>query len=306
MKEVDLDLLADHLGGALEGTPEGARVAELVASDPSWARAAARLSGALDAVAADLATLPEPAMPDDVADRLDQVLRTAGQADTAQRSRGEPTGPVGATARPSSEARRPPRHATRRRRRAARWGAGLAVAAAAAGFTAFGLDAIEFGSSDSDRGEHSASTDGQNDSGQLDASPQRFSASGADYGRAGLPAEPPSGSLNPEPQPPRGGESPEAAGPNINSETDGAPEAGTIPAALRHLMPLPDSCLSAVQDGYDEGVASVDGVDYAHFEGASALVIWVTTETGQRWVTVTGPACGEAGGADRRHQEAVR
>ena len=34
--EVDWDLLADHLGGALQGTPEEARVAHLVATDPAW------------------------------------------------------------------------------------------------------------------------------------------------------------------------------------------------------------------------------------------------------------------------------
>jgi hypothetical protein len=52
-------------------------VADLIATDPEWARAAAQLSGALDAVAGDLARLPAPTMPDDVAARLDAALRTA-------------------------------------------------------------------------------------------------------------------------------------------------------------------------------------------------------------------------------------
>ncbi|MGH3679628.1 MAG: hypothetical protein ACRDT2_05120, partial [Natronosporangium sp.] len=61
---VDWDRLADHLGGALAGTPEGAEVDRLVATDPSWSQAAAELSGALDAVAADLrAQPPPPALP---------------------------------------------------------------------------------------------------------------------------------------------------------------------------------------------------------------------------------------------------
>ncbi|WP_373688915.1 hypothetical protein [Verrucosispora sioxanthis] len=34
--EVDHDLLADYLGGALDGTPEHAEIARRVAQDPAW------------------------------------------------------------------------------------------------------------------------------------------------------------------------------------------------------------------------------------------------------------------------------
>ncbi|MER7169324.1 hypothetical protein ABT336_25110, partial [Micromonospora sp. NPDC000207] len=75
-EEVDLDLLADYLGGVLDGTPEEAVVARLVAEDAAWAQAEARLAPALSAVGADLAAwgADAPEMPSDVADRITAAL----------------------------------------------------------------------------------------------------------------------------------------------------------------------------------------------------------------------------------------
>ncbi|TNH21371.1 hypothetical protein FHG89_31860, partial [Micromonospora orduensis] len=83
-REVDDDLLADYLGGALDGTPQQAEVARLVDSDPAWAEAHARLGSALTQVRADLADWaePSPVMPPAVADRLLAALAAAAD-DTA-------------------------------------------------------------------------------------------------------------------------------------------------------------------------------------------------------------------------------
>lgn len=78
-REVDLDLLADYVGGALDGTPDEAEVARLVTQAPDWAAAYVALTGGLDAVRLDLATLaspPEP-MPAAVVDRIEAALDRA-------------------------------------------------------------------------------------------------------------------------------------------------------------------------------------------------------------------------------------
>ncbi|MER7333338.1 MULTISPECIES: hypothetical protein [unclassified Micromonospora] len=82
--EVDHDLLADYVGGALDGTPDEARVARLVEEDAAWAEAYALLAPALAGVRADLAAWagPAPEMPTDVTDRLVAALATAPAPDS--------------------------------------------------------------------------------------------------------------------------------------------------------------------------------------------------------------------------------
>jgi len=162
---VDWDRLADHLGGALTGTPDEAEVARLVATDPNWAHAAGQLEAAFEAVAADLRSLPEPSLPDDVATRLAGALRTAPHLTPAAGPDPTPTGaeptapePAGtgpapgrrrgavpATAsRPTDASSRPAgRPAARPRRwRGTRLGAGVAVAAGVVAFAAIGFSAL--------------------------------------------------------------------------------------------------------------------------------------------------------------------
>ncbi|MFC4149257.1 hypothetical protein ACFO0M_23665 [Micromonospora mangrovi] len=82
-REVDHDLLADYLGGALDGTPEQATVARLVDEDPAWREAYTLLAPALDLVRADLAdwaAVPAPELPLAVADRITAALAGAGPA----------------------------------------------------------------------------------------------------------------------------------------------------------------------------------------------------------------------------------
>ncbi|OJF09618.1 hypothetical protein [Couchioplanes caeruleus] len=80
--EVDFDLLADYVGGALDGTPDEAVVSALIVGHPAWRRAHAELSGAAEAMTAALGAWgaePEP-MPADVATRLDVALAAANSS----------------------------------------------------------------------------------------------------------------------------------------------------------------------------------------------------------------------------------
>jgi hypothetical protein len=71
---VDIDLLADYIGGALTGTPEESAVAAWLADDPAWQTAYASLSEGMVFVSAELRRFePEP-MPADLAARLDATL----------------------------------------------------------------------------------------------------------------------------------------------------------------------------------------------------------------------------------------
>nr|MDT0663106.1 hypothetical protein [Micromonospora sp. DSM 115978] len=87
-REVDPDLLADYVGGALAGTPAEATVDRLVTEDPDWEHAYADLVRATDAVRLDLADWgaePEP-MPADVADRLTAALRDSAAPESPRDS----------------------------------------------------------------------------------------------------------------------------------------------------------------------------------------------------------------------------
>ncbi|GIJ79497.1 hypothetical protein SAMN05443287_107145 [Micromonospora phaseoli] len=81
--EVDHDLLADYLGGALDGTLEQVEIARLVAQDPAWAQAHALLAPALEDVRAELAGWGEsaPELPPEIADRIRTALAVAEDVD---------------------------------------------------------------------------------------------------------------------------------------------------------------------------------------------------------------------------------
>ena len=80
--EVDFDLLADYVGGALDGTPEHVRVTDLVAHDPAWRAAHETLTAGMTAVGAQLSALGAAAepMPADLAVRLEEAFRAAPPA----------------------------------------------------------------------------------------------------------------------------------------------------------------------------------------------------------------------------------
>jgi hypothetical protein len=110
VSDVDLDRLADFLGGALDGTPDEALVRHLVASDPAWARAAESLTGAQAAVTRDLRGLAaaEPRMPADVTDRIMAALAAAGRGAGAETA--ADVGPDGRVGAGVGVADRPPGH----------------------------------------------------------------------------------------------------------------------------------------------------------------------------------------------------
>ncbi|MCM0676339.1 hypothetical protein NCC78_16835, partial [Micromonospora phytophila] len=92
-REVDHDLLADYLGGALDGTPQERVVARLVNEEPAWVEAYTLLAPAVAGVRADLAAWgePGPEMPAAVTDRIVAALAHAASAD----SRASATGAAG-------------------------------------------------------------------------------------------------------------------------------------------------------------------------------------------------------------------
>lgn len=319
---VDWDLLADHLGGALTGADED-RVAHLVATDPEWTEAAQRLSGALDAVTADLQGLPPPALPAEVATRLDDTLRTASHHHAASP---EPVPSPRGGSRPPADSRaprRPPVRPSRRRfRPAVRWAAGLAAAAAVAVFAATGLDQWLPGADDGDPGVVTADRGDRGHQEGPEAAPDggspRLLASGTDYQRSALPATPPreSPAVGPrsmsEPSdPPRLSESTNnpdtAASGDQGSQEAPAGESPppVVDPALRALWETPGTCLARVREGYLPDEVTVLAVDFARFEGEPALLVWLTTTGGDAWITVAGPDCGSPdGGADERYRTA--
>jgi hypothetical protein len=300
VRDVDWDLLADHLGGALAGTADERRVADLIATDPAWARAATDLSAALAAVATDLRRLPAPAMPDDVVARLEDTLHSAGR---------RPAGSHVAMGRspraaPTGGSRRPPARSASRRRRVTRWGSGVAVAAALVAFVAFGisnLGGMLVGGQDDSGGIATDGGDQEAAPGQprLAADQPRVLASGHNYGRgelsqrAGAPLDAPTDPLGPLDHP----------GPAGAPDADAEDAQGLVPEGLRHLWPLPDECLSAVVASYLPETVRPEMADFAYFEGQPSIVIWVTTEQDAIWVSVVGPGCGTAAaGIDERHR----
>lgn len=96
-REVDLDLLADYVGGALDGTPEQALVERLISTAPQWRDAHRDLVRAMSPVREALARLgaEQPAMPEDVTARLDAALdataRTALPAEIPAEIPADPT-----------------------------------------------------------------------------------------------------------------------------------------------------------------------------------------------------------------------
>ncbi|MBN1172252.1 MAG: hypothetical protein JXA67_08750, partial [Micromonosporaceae bacterium] len=85
MNEVDLDRLADFIGGAFEGAPSGTQVSHLVSTVPEWRHAHDHLVAADRAVSHDLQLLAQtsPPMPGDVAARLHAALAAQAPAVSA-------------------------------------------------------------------------------------------------------------------------------------------------------------------------------------------------------------------------------
>jgi hypothetical protein len=309
--EVDLDLLADYVGGALDGTAEADAVAARIAADPDWAHAHTELTTALaivDAELSALARIDEP-MPDDVLARIDAALADPPADDHRPRLTAIAGEGGDSTARRAD-----------RRRRWAKWAGGVGVAAGVLAFAGVGLNVLgSSGSVDqatSNSGGSAAApyrADSSGDGAQRGTAPesatQRMVASGTDYRRDSLPVV--AGRQAPLSQ------SDAAAGGSGAPTTKQAPAAPQPIAELRARAPQPlrrltdpaalTACLQSITKVYAHPATTVQVVDFASFEGAPALVAVLASTDGQRVAWVAGPDCGTpAAGADTVYTSAVR
>ncbi|MFV2083880.1 hypothetical protein [Micromonospora sp. LOL_021] len=306
-QEVDRELLADYVGGALDGTPDEVAVARLIAERPSWRAAHDELVEATQLVQTMLAewgSVVEP-IPPDVADRVHAALAAEPLPQPA------PDPATVAAPVPLAVAR------TRRdRRRWQRYAAPITVAAAAVAFAvAFaGLGVGQLlgaGSADdssttagsapdgagSAESQQSAETRQEDQPGtMMDASAPRLLASGNDYQRATIvPAFEAVGRSGVD-----GGE-PAAGEDTVLQELP----ASTALARLADPAALAD-CVAAVTAEHSNGVLGVDLVDFAAFEGEPALVLSFSDSFGASWIWVSGTGCGTpVAGADTRYSTQV-
>ncbi|MFG2067317.1 MULTISPECIES: hypothetical protein [Micromonospora] len=305
--EVDHDLLADYLGGALDGTPEQATVARLVEQDPAWRAAYENLADAVDLVGADLAgwaAAPAPEMPQVVADRITAALAGAGPA----LRDGTPVVPAqsGGASRPPGTAPRTDRHSGpgRRPRRWARIAGPVALAAASVAAVGLGVgrlaDPGDSGTADQAAREAAPMvgapyrTTGPAVRSGTDWTPERLAASGAFAGTKSNPGDMAAASG--------------AAKDGAETPLPGAPERLSALGGLDRLT-RPETlaaCLTAIGVEHAAGPLTVNMVDYARFQGAPALVVTFTDAGGARWGWVSGPECGVPGsGADTRFRTRV-
>ena len=198
-REVDLDLLADYVGGALDGTPDEARVAQLVADGPGLGRGVRRAGRRRDRRSGgpDRLAEPCPEMPSAIADRSPAALAAAEPArrrarPTADAAAVDPDGDAGDAAgrrRRAGPVRRPTaRRAGRARastgRRPPPGAAGPAWRTVAAGHgrrcspSRWALDRLSMRASD-DSGATSATTGGQRARGAARAPTARPRPAGA-------------------------------------------------------------------------------------------------------------------------------
>ncbi|OHX05024.1 MULTISPECIES: hypothetical protein [Micromonospora] len=305
--EVDHDLLADYLGGALDGTPEQATVARLVEQDPTWRAAYENLADAIDLVGADLAgwaAAPAPEMPQAVADRITAALAGAGPA----LRDGTPLVPAqsGGASRPPGTAPRPERHSGpgRRPRRWARIAGPVALAAASVAAVGLGVGRL------ADPGDSGTADQAAREAAPMAGAPYRTTGpavrSGTDWTPERLAgARAPAGAKS---------ITGDMAGPS-GAAKDGA-ETPLSPDQYRldalggvDRLTRPETlaaCLTAIGVEHGSGPLTVNMVDYARFQGAPALVVTFADAGGARWGWVSGPECGVPGsGADTRFRTRV-
>ncbi|MEU6023444.1 hypothetical protein ACGFIK_10620 [Micromonospora sp. NPDC048871] len=329
--EVDHDLLADYLGGALEGTPEQDEVARLIAQDPSWAQAYALLAPAVAEVRADLLGWGEPTltMPVDVADRilaaLDAAELPAGPDSPAPDLPGTEVDHAGGGLPPLVPAqplggRRPEgaprpgrdRTATRPGRRSRRW-ARIAGPVALAAAAVVGLGALQLARPDSG-GDTTADTalnepvtspyvhEGQEGPEQA--------AAGAEPHRAPVTQGTPQRYTARDYTPQELTQEPEA---RISAFAGtAAPDAGDErmagPADLARLddQSALAACLADIGTEHGARPLVFEDIEYARFQGLPALVVRFVDASGARWAWVSGPECGIAGsGSDSRYRTRV-
>jgi hypothetical protein len=285
---VDIDLLADYVGGVLDGTPDAARVAALIAEDPRWGDAYTELTAGMASVGAELGALgavAEP-MPAEVAARLDAVLADASRAETPVRGAASDQRLVAVPGKVVASAGSERAGATRARlRRRLRWAGPVAVAAGVLGIVAVGVDRL--GGMDDSAADSSAAGSA--------ALPAPLAAS-AEAGDARVAAEPPAGRITTSGKDYQPG--------TLRSVTvdDGADKRASAAPAEKGIEP--DSallrlkaqdalraCLDAIAVANGAGPITVTAVDYARYAGSPAVIVAFTAANGS-WVWASGPECG--------------
>ncbi|GIH08971.1 hypothetical protein Rhe02_70380 [Rhizocola hellebori] len=267
-------MLADYVGGALDGTPEADRVAQLIASSPQWRSAADELTAALRAVSDDLGVLREAPeiMPPDLVTRFDELLASPAMAPTAARPAMDPLA-----------ARRPTR-STKQAKRLRKWAVPVAMLSVVFGFLAFANlfppTATRNESPLSARDEAGAAemTDAK-------ALPVPTVTSGKHHNRSSLGG---STRMTSESVPPATTSKTDSASPSPGMGING----GIPPELMRLTDPVAlQRCLDAIATVLP-GIATL--IDYAYFETQPALVISITS-IGGKWTFVAGPGCGIKG-----------
>ncbi|MDG4778306.1 hypothetical protein O7614_01420 [Micromonospora sp. WMMD961] len=326
-REVDGDLLADYLGGALDGTPQQEEVARLVSTDPAWVEAYAQLATAMTEVRASLARWaePSPEMPQAIVDRLSAALAAAEptsgglstehRVDVGDASSTPPVVPAQGRPgrRPTTSTTARPVHRTstgpgRRWRERVRRGGPVAAVTVAVVAVALGLTQLS-GSVSHDTGVTALNQPASAPDGVAGAGTARTTGpalrSGTDYTPQTLGNE--QGSVQSAPNPSR------AAGntPGAQPEADAGGSRRPMTDGLDQLARLTDetaltTCLSAVTAEHGNGPLVIEVMDYARFQGEPALVIRFTDATGARWAWVSGAECGVPGsGSDSRYSARV-
>jgi hypothetical protein len=333
--DVDLDRLADYVGGALHGTPEAATVAHLVATDPRWTRAHAELVAADALVRADLAVLAgEPeTMPGEVAARLDAALTVqrpsaaatapgepllsvlpggkaglgGGKAGLGSSKAGLPGGKAGlgsgkAGLGAGSGARHDGAGATVQRR----WRSLVGIAAAV---VVLGLGTVSLVAQLGNGGQPAKTSDAAGSAAEQVPRAQPPGTNGTyAYGAPGSPGLNASGTDYSDTALAMLGVGPVAAegrGPAETDRHDALPApssqsvlpAAAVPDALRPLTEpgALAGCVKAIVNAYG-GAATL--LDYARYRGDPALVVVLDGAhgiSGSRWVVVVGPKCGIGG-----------
>lgn len=288
LNQPDLDLLADYVGGALDGTPEEERVGERIRTDAAWARAYADLVVAFDGVSTDLSALgasPEP-MPDDVWQRLEAALSSPEAAAAyATPPKYPPTPEFTAPRdnRPSARARVRKRH---------RWVAPVLAAVAVLFAVSLGF-ALRSGVATKDS---TMSTGSPAEAPQAAAArPVQLRSSGRDYTDQTLVLATDFGSV------PLASAPEDPATDRANGETSKIPNtaqsfSAAVPPVLGRLLNQ-DALARCLQDVSGIMPGTVLGVDYAAYNHSPAAVVVVRTADDGRWVGVVGAGCG-VNGAD--------
>jgi negative regulator of sigma E activity len=279
--EVDIDLLADYIGGALDGTPDESVVGALIADDPAWGAAYESLGGAMALVGAELGGLePEP-MPAELATRLAALFAAEPTAPALSLVRGGAAVADDAHAVPKTERER---KSPARPGRRMRWAAPIAVAAGVIAFVGFGLDYLAGrDSSRSDSATSSAAGQADVKAAPLAPDAEQIYHSGRDYTLdelAGGPA--------------RSLVAPESSAQSFKKSSPGQAAVGELALQRLALRAALQDCLDAIERENAHGPLSVDSVDYARFAGTPAVIVHFTATNGA-WGWASGAACGTPG-----------